>query len=94
MDALHGRQIDQQAVVDRRSSCNIVSTTPDSDLKAELSAESHCIDDIGSPVAAGNQRRPPVDEAIMDAPGIIIARRGWLKQLAGKALGKLIDIVG
>ena len=92
INAFHGRQIDHQAVVNRRSSCNIVSTTSHSDFKAELSAETQCIDDIGNPVAAGNQRRPPVDEAVMDAPDIIIARRGWLKQLAGIVFGKVADV--
>ena len=74
MDALHRRQIDHDAVVDRRSSGDIVAPASHRDLKAEFSAERQGIDDVGDAVAARDQRRPLVDETVMDASGIVIAR--------------------
>src|SRR5262245_28397622 len=66
VNALHWREIDHEASVDRGTPGDIVSAAPDRDLEAELTAKLQSIGDIGNTGTAGDQRGSLVDQAVMD----------------------------
>ena len=86
VDSLHRRQIDHQAVVDRGAAGDVVAAAADGDLEAERARELHGIGDVGRPVAAGDQRRPLVDEPVVHAAGVVIAGIVGLEELTAEAL--------
>jgi hypothetical protein len=93
VDALHRREIDHQPVVDRGASGNIVTAAANCDLEAEILCELDGIHDIGHAPAARNQRRPPVDQAVMDLSGLVVTRIAWLEELPGERLAELADSI-
>jgi hypothetical protein len=93
MNGLHRGEIDHQSPLDCRTTGHIVPAPPHGDFKAAPACERQCINDVGGAGAAGDQRRALVDEAIMNAPCIIIAGCGRMQQLAGEAFGKLNNVL-
>ena len=54
----------------------------------------HRIGDVGEAAATRDQRRPLVDQAVMDPPRLLVARIARLEDLPGESLGQLADRVG
>ena len=65
-----------------------------SDLQTLPSRQLDRVDDITLAAAAGDQCRPLIDQAIVDLPGVIVARVGRLQEVAGESLGQIRDRVG
>jgi hypothetical protein len=92
MDAFHGRQIDHQAAVDRRPSGDIVPAAANCDLQIQRSRQLHRVGDIRRSGASRNEGRVLVDEAIVNAPRLVISRVGWFQQPAAERSGELSGI--
>ena len=56
VNALHRRQIDHQAAVDRRPAGDVVAAAAHRDLEAERARQLDGVDDVGDAAAAGDQR--------------------------------------
>jgi hypothetical protein len=68
-----------------------VAATTDGDLEAALAAEAHGCLYVGRAVTAHHQGRSPVDQAVVNAPGIVICRIRGREGGAGKLEAKGID---
>jgi hypothetical protein len=67
---VHLRQIDDEAIIVYRIARDIVTTATDRQEQIVIACEVHGGDDIGRTAALHDQRRSPVDEAILDRPRI------------------------
>ena len=94
MDAFHERQIDHDSAVERRTAGNVMAATPHRDLDTMLAREVHSIDDVCHALAARNQERPFVDQAVVDAPRVLVPGIGWLEQLSAESRCDLRQRVG
>jgi hypothetical protein len=72
MDPFHGGQINDEAAIDRRAARDIMAPAAHGDFERQPPRESDSVHDIGYSPALRDQRRPLVDEAVMDAPGLVI----------------------
>jgi hypothetical protein len=61
-----------------------VATAANGNFKVARSRQPDRVYDIGSTEAARDQRRPPVDEPVVDASDIVVSSVGRLKQLSGE----------
>jgi hypothetical protein len=75
--ALHRRQIDHQAVVDRRPPRDVVPSAAYRDLEAERAGQSNGIDDVGNTAATGNRSGMLVDEPVVHPAPLVVGRIGW-----------------
>src|SRR5205807_8770665 len=75
----HRRQVDHHAAVDRRAPGDIVAAAAHGDLELLLARQFDRVDDVGDTAAPGDQRRPLVDQPVMDFSGILVARIGRLE---------------
>src|SRR5207253_5683884 len=73
MDPLHQGEVDHQAALGDRSACDVVPATAHRDLEAIRSSELERIDDVRCPAAPRDDRRPLVDEPVVDLPRLFIA---------------------
>ena len=81
MNALHRRQVDHDAPVDRRASRDVVAAAPHRNLQAELSRQRDGVGDVGGAAAASDQGRTLVDEAVVHTAHAVVVDVGRLKQL-------------
>ena len=88
VNALHERQVDHQAAVDRRAPRDVVTASPDGDFELSIARHLHGIGDVGQTAAAGDERRPLVDETVMDLPGFVITCVARAKELSGERAGE------
>ena len=72
-DALHARQVEHQAAVTDGLAGDVMPTAPYRDEQVVLACELHRGDDIGRAGAAGDQRRPVVDQRVPDGAGLVVA---------------------
>ena len=71
-----------------------MTPTAHRDLQTALSRKLDRVDNVTLATAAGDQCRPLIDQAIVDLPGVIVARVGRLQEVAGESLGQIRDRVG
>jgi hypothetical protein len=61
-----------RSITKRGAPGDVVTASPDGDLEFSIARHLHGICDVGQTAAAGDNRRPFVDESIMDLPGFVI----------------------
>jgi hypothetical protein len=83
-NALHRRQVDHHARVDRRAARDVVAAAADRDLEAQRSRQGHGIDDVRDALATRDQGRTPVDQPVVHPAGVVVAGVGRPQQLAGE----------
>ena len=93
MNAFHRRQVDHHAAVDRRAPGDIVAAAAHGDLELLLARQFDRVDDVGDTAAPGDQRRPLVDQPVMDFSGILVARIGRLEEHPREGLAEFADRV-
>ena len=94
VDPFHRRQVDHQAAVDRRPPRDVVAAAADRDVEVQRARQLDGVGDVRHALAARDQRRPFVDEAVVDAAHLVVAGIGRLKKLAGKGRRDLIERCG
>jgi hypothetical protein len=94
VNALHRREVDHQAVIDGGAAGDVVPAAADGDLQAERARELHGVDDVGRPVAARDEGRPPVDEPVVHAAGVVVTDVVPLQELARERRRELGDRIG
>jgi hypothetical protein len=88
--ALHGPEVDEQAVVAHRQPGEAVTTAPHSDRQLVLAPEPSCGADIGHAGAAGDQPRPTVDRAVPDLAVVVVAGIGGAQDLAPERFAQVV----
>jgi hypothetical protein len=73
VDPTHRRQIDHQPTVGYGPSGNVVATTANGDLDAEVAPQVHRVTDIAHRLAAGDQPGTLVDQAVVNSASVVIA---------------------
>jgi hypothetical protein len=68
-----------------------MAPAPDGHLEAERPGELHGVGHVGRAPAAGDEGRPLVDEAIVDAARLVIGGIGRHEELSGERGRKLGD---
>ena len=63
---------------------DVVAAAAHRDLELQRPRQLDGVGDIRRAVAARDQRRPLVDESVVDAPRVVVAGIGRLKELTGK----------
>ena len=66
-------QVDHQAAVGDRAAGDVVAAAADGDLEARLPCEAHRGGDVGRAAAAGDDRRPAIDQTVLDPAGGVVA---------------------
>ena len=84
VDAPHLRQVDHQPAVGHGPAGDVVAAAAHRHLQPALAAEQHGLRDVGRPPAARDDRRPLVDEAVVDPAGLVVARLAGAEQPAGE----------
>jgi hypothetical protein len=74
VNALHGRQVDQQIVIERGVSSHIVATSAYGDVEVQRSRKLHRLGDIGHTVTARDRRRMLVDQAVVHPSPAVVSR--------------------
>ena len=74
VDVSDRRQVDLQGTVDRRLSRPAVRTAAHRDIEPLAARERKGLDDIRGVAATGDQRRPPVDHAVVNKPRVGVRR--------------------
>ena len=69
----HPREIDDEAVVDGAEARRAVPAAADRDVESLVAAEADGRDDVGDIGGRTIERRTPVDHAVLDAPGVLVA---------------------
>ena len=90
-DALHRRQVDHQRVVGDRAAGDVVPASAYADVEAVCAREADRVDDVGGVLAARDQRRPPVDEPVVDASCALVSVGLRLVQDAGETGAELFE---
>jgi hypothetical protein len=72
-NALHTREIDDQTIIARAKTTAIVAATTHGDEHVVIAGEMDCGDDVGDIGAPHDQARMPVNHAIIDLAGRLIA---------------------
>ena len=91
---LQSRQIDHQTLVDAAKPGAVVTAATYSDRNCVATPKIHSCNDIGRICAAGNDKRPLVDHAVVELSGLLIARITRTDNLSSKRRQKLgyVDI--
>src|SRR4029077_16003847 len=84
LNAFHRRQIDHEAIVNRRPAGYIVSAAAYRYREAELMGQQHGIDDIGGAATAGDDRRALVDQSVVPPADVVVLGVGRPQQPAGE----------
>ena len=74
VDALQWREVDRDAALADAPAGDAVTAPANRDLQARLAGEVDGGDDVGLAVAPRDQRGAPVDEAVVDASRLLVAR--------------------
>ncbi len=94
MDALHGREVDHQAGVDRGLPGDVVAAAAHGDLQVQRARQLHGVGHVRRAAAARDQRRPLVHESVVDASRLVEAGVGGLKESPGEGRGELLERSG
>jgi len=89
VDALHQREVNQQAAVDRGASGDVMSAALDGEREAAVAAEADRVADVGGIPAARDHRRPLVDQPIVHPARVVVAGIAGVEQLAAEAEGQI-----
>ena len=84
VNALHRRQVDHHPAIDGRASGHVVAAAANRHLEAKLAREIDGIDHVGHAAASGDQRRPLVDQSVVDLPRVLVAHVRGLQELPPK----------
>ena len=84
VDPFHPRQVDHQPAVGDRLAGDVVPAAPDRDLERLVAAEVDGVDDVRRVQATRDQARALVDEAVVDAPCVVVSRIVRREDLAGE----------
>jgi hypothetical protein len=76
-DTPHRRQVDHQPVLDRGSACDVVTAASNGDFQIKLTRQVYDIGNVGHTPTTSNQRRPLVNQAVMNLSCLIVALVGW-----------------
>ena len=74
LDTLHLGEVDHHGVVRDGEPADVVTAAPDRDLVRATTGETHRRRHIGRRLAAHDERRPTIDQPVVDSPGIVVAR--------------------
>ena len=91
VDALHRRQVDHQRAVDHRAPGDVVAAAAHTDVQTLRAREPDRVRDVRRVLAARDQRRPPVDQPVVDAPRVVVAFISRLQDIAGKHAPQLLE---
>jgi hypothetical protein len=94
VDALHLGEVDQQRAVGDASPGDAVAAAADGDLEPALAREVDRGGDVARAPAAHDQRRPSVDEPVVDEASRLVALVAGLQHGARQALLEGIDALG
>jgi len=84
LDGSLGREVDHDARVAHRVARNVVAPAAHGEGQAVLASEAHRSDDVVAVRAASDERRPPVDHAVPDAPRRVVLPVAGPDQDAGE----------
>lgn len=84
LDPPHRREVDDDAAVAGPCARDVVSASAHRDEQPRLAGERHCGRHVGLVGAACDERRPAVDHAVPDAPGLVVARIARLDDLSAE----------
>jgi len=93
VDGAHGRQVDDDSAVADRGAGDVVAATADGDRQAVPAAELDRGGDVVGVGAPRDDRRPPHDHAVPDAPRRVVALIARCDDGAGQAGGEVGDVV-
>ena len=68
---------------------HVVAAAADGDFELQVARQLDGVDDVGHAAAARDQRRPLVDQAVMDFPGLVVAGVGRLEETPRKCRTQL-----
>jgi hypothetical protein len=91
VDALHRRQVDHQSFVGDGLSGDVVAASAYGDLQSLLAAEVDRVDHVCGAKAAGDQGGSLVDEAVVDAPRLVVVGGAGTEDLAGELRRERLD---
>ncbi len=94
VNAFHRREIDHQAAVDGSASADVVATAANGDFEAERARELDGIRNVSRSMTPGDECRPLVDEAVVDAAGVVVSGICRLEDSAGEGGGNLFEACG
>ena len=94
VDALHEREVDHQPPVRDRLAGDVVAAAADRDLEALLPAEVHSVHDVRRVQTLRYHRRTIVDQAVVNAPGLVVAGITRNEDRPGERLPEQLDGVG
>src|SRR6201996_1979669 len=89
-DPFHRRKVDHQPAVRDRQAGDVVPAAADRYLGRLLAADDDRVLNIRDRAAPGDKRGPLVDQAVVDPPGLLVARLTGADQLAGERGGHLV----
>ena len=92
LDLAHPGEVDDQPVVDGAVAGGVVASAPHRDLESLRLAEGERRSDVVGVDAAGDRRRPPVDQQVEAEPGPLVLAVGGCEHVAGKAPPELSEI--
>jgi hypothetical protein len=81
-DALHGREVDDEASVANRVAWEAVASPAHGRLQSIIPGEFYCANNVRSPGTAGNQRWPSVKHPVPHLAGVIVALVAWADESA------------
>ena len=93
MDAAHRREIDHQAAVGRREPRDVVAAAAHRDLDAGVAAEVDGVANVGGVRATRDEPGALVDQAVVDAPGVVVAGCVGSEELAAERRRQFVRYV-
>ena len=87
----HPRQVDHDTALGDSLAGDVVPAPSNRDLQTLGSGETHRVGDIGGVDASGDERRPLVDEAIVDGPRLAVTAIIRPDDLTGELRTERID---
>jgi hypothetical protein len=72
-DVFHEREIDHEAVVADGIAGDVMTATPDGNEELLCAPKSHCLDDIGGRLAAGDESWFAIDHRVPDLADFVVA---------------------
>jgi hypothetical protein len=91
VDALHRREIDHQAVINRGASTDVVTAAAYGDFEVQRTGELDGLRDVGGAPASRDDLGPLVDQPVVNLTRVVVPGIRRLQQLAGKAWRELFD---
>src|SRR5918999_4440616 len=89
VDVLHGREVDDDAVVDGAEAGSVVATAAHREGQVAVAGERDHLRYVVRSGTAGDQGRPLVDHRVVDLAGVLVAGVLRPNQLAGESAAEL-----